>query len=199
MDETFIGGKLKNMHKGKKPKGTGFGGIAGGAMAKTIVVGMLERKGHVRAEIVAERTQPTLHALVNKHIQYGATLMTDEWGGYKGTNLTHEIINHAVEYVNGQVHIQGIENFWALLKHSLGGIYISVEPFHLDRYVYEQAFRVEWKEEDLTADFDVKIVNSLVEVKCNANRFDKDARTTKRHQEFPHVNHNRIEGSKTRG
>ena len=89
-------------------------------MAKTIVVGMLERKGHVRAEMVAERTQPTLHALVNKHIQYGATLMTDEWGGYKGTNLTHEIINHAVEYVNGQVHIQGIENFWALLKHSLG-------------------------------------------------------------------------------
>jgi transposase-like protein len=141
MDETFIGGKLKNMHKSKKPKGTGFSGIAGGAMAKTIVVGMLERKGHVRAEVVAERTQPTLHALVNKHIQYGATLMTDELGGYKGTSLTHGIINHAVEYVNGQIHTQGIENFWALLKRSLGGTYISVEPFHLDRYVDEQAFR----------------------------------------------------------
>jgi transposase-like protein len=141
MDETFIGGKLKNMHKSKKPKGTGFSGIAGGAMAKTIVVGMLERKGRVRAEVVAERTQPTLHALVNKHIQYGATLMTDEWGGYKGTNLAHEIINHAVEYVNGQVHTNGIENFWSLLKRSLGGTYISVEPFHLDRYVDEQAFR----------------------------------------------------------
>jgi transposase-like protein len=141
MDETFIGGKLKNMHKSRKPKGTGFSGIAGGAMAKTIVVGMLERKGRVRAEVVAERTQPTLHALINKHVQYGATLMTDEWGGYKGTNLTHGIINHAVEYVNGQVHTQGIENFWALLKRSLGGTYISVEPFHLDRYVDEQAFR----------------------------------------------------------
>jgi transposase-like protein len=141
MDETFIGGKLKNMHKSKKPKGTGFSGIAGGAMAKTIVVGMLERKGRVRAEVVSERTQPTLHALINMNIQYGATLMTDEWGGYKGTNLQHEIINHAVEYVNGQVHTQGIENFWALPKRSLGGTYISVEPFHLDRYVDEQAFR----------------------------------------------------------
>ena len=141
MDETFVGGKLKNMHKSKKPKGSGFSGIAGGAMAKTIVVGMLERKGRVRAEVVSERTQPTLHALINKNIQYGATLMTDEWGGYKGTNLTHGIINHAVEYVNGQVHTQGIENFWALLKRSLGGTYISVEPFHLDRYVDEQAFR----------------------------------------------------------
>jgi transposase-like protein len=141
MDETFVGGKLKNMHKSKKPKGTGFSGIAGGAMAKTIVVGMLERKGRVKAEVVAERSQATLHALVNKHIQYGATLMTDEWGGYKGTDLTHEIINHAVEYVNGQVHTQGIENFWSLLKRSLGGTYVSVEPFHLDRYVDEQAFR----------------------------------------------------------
>ena len=141
MDETFIGGKLKNMHKSRKPKGTGFSGIASGAMAKTIVVGMLERKGRVQAEVVVERTQPTLHALANKHIQYGATLMTDEWGGYKGTGLTHGIINHAVEYVNGQVHTQGIENFWALLKRSLGGTYISVEPFHLDRYVDEQAFR----------------------------------------------------------
>jgi transposase-like protein len=141
MDETFIGGKLKNMHKAKKPKGLGFSGIAVAGTAKTIVVGMLERKGHVRAEVVAERTQPKLHALVNKHIQYGATLMTDEWGGYKGTSLTHGIINHAVEYVNGQVHTQGIENFWALLKRSLGGTYISVEPFHLDRYVDEQAFR----------------------------------------------------------
>jgi len=102
---------------------------------------MLERKGRVRAEVVAERAQPVLHALINKHIQYGTTLMTDEWGGYKGTNLTHGIINHAVEYVNGQVHTQGIENFWALLKRSLGGTYISVEPFHLDHYIDEQAFR----------------------------------------------------------
>jgi transposase-like protein len=141
MDETFIGGKLKNMHKAKKPKGTGFSGIAGGAMAKTIVVGMMERKGRVKAEVVMERSHPTLRAVANKHITPGAWVVTDEWGGYKGINFEHVIINHAVEYVNGQVHTQGIENFWSLLKRSLGGTYISVEPFHLDRYVDEQAFR----------------------------------------------------------
>ena len=138
---------MKNMHKSKKPRGTGFSGIAGGAMAKTIVVGMLERKGRVRAEVVAERSQATLHALVNKHIQYGATLLTDEWGGYKGTDLTHEIINHAVEYVNGQVHTQGNENFWSLLKRGLSGTYINVGPSHLSRYVDEQAFRYNNREE----------------------------------------------------
>jgi transposase-like protein len=141
MDETFVGGKLKNMHKSKKPKGTGFSGIAGGAMAKAIVVGMLERGGRVKTEVVMERTHHVLRSLVNKHIHPGATLMTDEWGGYKGVDLTHQIINHAAEYVNGQVHTQGIENFWSLFKRALNGTYISVEPFHLDRYADEQAFR----------------------------------------------------------
>jgi transposase-like protein len=141
MDETFVGGKLKNMHKAKKPKGPGVSGKAVSGTAKTIVVGMLERGGRVKAEVVMERTHAALRSVVNRNIHPGATLMTDEWGGYKGTNLQHEIINHAVEYVNGQIHTQGIENFWSLLKRSLGGTYISVEPFHLDRYVDEQAFR----------------------------------------------------------
>jgi len=138
MDETFIGGKVKNMHKTKKPAAaTKKRGITG----KTIVVGMLERKGRLKTEVVMERTQATLHSLVAKHIEPGSQLVTDEWGGYKGTGLRHEIINHAEEYVRGQVHTQGIENFWSLLKRSLGGTYISVEPFHLSRYVDEQAFR----------------------------------------------------------
>ena len=141
MDETLVGGKLKNMHKSKKPKGTGHSGKAVGAMAKTIVVGMLERKGRVRAEVIMERSHLPLRAVANKHIAPGASLVTDEWGGYKGINFEHAIINHAVEYVNGQVHTNGIENFWALLKRGLHGTYISVEPFHLDRYVDEQAFR----------------------------------------------------------
>jgi transposase-like protein len=141
MDETFVGGKLKNMHKAKKPKGTGYSGRPVGAMAKTIVVGMLERKGRVKAEVVIDRAHPTLRALAVRNIHPAATLVTDEWGGYKGTDFAHEIINHAVEYVNGQVHTQGIDNFWSLLKRSLGGTYVAVEPFHLDRYVDEQAFR----------------------------------------------------------
>jgi transposase-like protein len=141
MDETFIGGKLKNMHKNKKPKGPGFSGKAVAGTAKTIVVGMLERKGRVRAEVVMERSHLTLKAVANKHVHPGASLVTDEWSGYRGIDYEHAVINHAVEYVNGQIHTQGIENFWALLKRSLGGTYISVEPFHLDRYVDEQAFR----------------------------------------------------------
>jgi transposase-like protein len=145
MDETFIGGKLKNMHRSRRPKGPGHSGVAVGGTAKTIVVGMLERNGRVRAEVVKERTQQTLHAIVAKNISAGAILMTDEWGGYKGTDFQHEVINHAVEYVRGLVHTNGIENVWSLLKRGLGGTYISVEPFHLFRYIDEQAFRYEYR------------------------------------------------------
>lgn len=143
MDETFVGGKLKNMHKSKKPKGTGYSGKAVGAMAKTIVVGMLERDGRVRAEVVKERTKEVLHQLAKNNVEQGNALVTDEWMGYKGLSedFLHVFINHALEYVNGQIHTQGIENFWSLLKRSLGGTYISVEPFHLFRYIDEQAFR----------------------------------------------------------
>ena len=141
MDETFIGGKVKNMHKSKRPKGTGFSGRPVGAMAKTIVVGMLERKGRVKTEVVMERSAAALHALVYKHIDPSATLVTDELGGYKGTDLAHEIINHADAYVRGQVHTNGIENFWSLLKRGLNGTYVNVEPFHLSRYLDEQVFR----------------------------------------------------------
>jgi transposase-like protein len=142
MDETFVGGKIKNMHKAKKPKPlSNRTPRLSGVIGKTIVVGMLERNGRVKAEVVIDRTQAVLHALVAKHIAAGSTLMTDEWGGYKGTDFEHEIINHANEYVNGLIHTNGIENFWSLLKRGLNGTYVSVEPFHLFRYIDEQAFR----------------------------------------------------------
>lgn len=141
MDETFVGGKVKNMHKSKRPKGTGRTGVPVGSMAKTIVVGMLERKGHVRAAVVKERSQAALHELANKHLEPGSTLISDEWGGYKGTDFRHEIINHADSYVRGLVHTNGIENFWSLLKRGINGTYVSIEPFHLFRYIDEQAFR----------------------------------------------------------
>jgi transposase-like protein len=142
MDETFIGGKVKNMHKSKKPKPlanrtTRLSGVIG----KTIVVGMLERNGRVRAEVVMDRTQAVLHDLIHKHVATGTTLITDEHVGYKGTDFEHEVINHANEYVNGLIHTNGIENFWSLLKRGLNGTYVSVEPFHLFRYIDEQAFR----------------------------------------------------------
>ena len=98
MDETFVGGKLKNMHKSKRPKGTGRSGKGINTTAKTIVVGMLEREGRVRAQVVIDRTRSILHELANKNVAGGATLITDEWHPYKGTNFQHEIINHAEEY-----------------------------------------------------------------------------------------------------
>jgi len=141
MDETFIGGKVKNMHKSKRPKGPGVSGKPVGSTAKTIVVGMVERGGRVKAQVVKERTCEVLSQIAHDNIEAGSTLITDEWGGYNTANFERAIINHAECYVRGLVHTNGIENFWSLLKRGIGGTYISVEPFHLFRYIDEQAFR----------------------------------------------------------
>jgi transposase-like protein len=141
MDETFVGGKIKNMHKSKRPKGTGHSGKPVGSQAKTIVVGMMERGGRVKAQIVSERSKGTLSQLANENITSDSLLMTDEWSGYNDVKMVREVINHAEAYVRGHVHTNGIENFWSCLKRSLGGTYISVEPFHLDAYIKEQVFR----------------------------------------------------------
>jgi transposase-like protein len=139
MDETFIGGKVKNMHQSRPLKSVAakHRGIVG----KTIVVGMLERNGRVKAQVVENRTKSVIHALVNEHLAPGTTLVSDEHGGYVGTSFEHEVINHAIEYVNGQIHTNGIENFWSLLKRGVNGTYVAIEPFHLDRYLDEQMFR----------------------------------------------------------
>jgi len=141
MDETFVGGKIKNMHKSKKPVGPGVSGKPTGSTAKTIVVGMLERGGRVKAKVVQDRSNDSLNQLAETHVAEGSTLITDEWSGYRETAYEHEVINHALEYVRGHIHTNGIENFWSCLKRGLNGTYISVEPFHLDAYVAEQVFR----------------------------------------------------------
>ena len=136
MDETFVGGKAKNMHKKNRVRK-----ISQANKGKTLVVGMLERKGRVKAAVVEARTREVLHELAHTSIAPGSTVMTDEHHPYRGMNFTHEVINHVEGYVRGNVHTNGIENFWSMLKRSLGGTYISVEPFHLFRYIDEQAFR----------------------------------------------------------
>jgi transposase-like protein len=141
MDETFVGGKIKNMHKSKKPVRPGVSGKPTGSTAKTIVVGMLERGGRVKAKVVQDRSNDSLNQLAQTHVAEGSTLITDEWSGYRETAYEHEVINHALEYVRGHIHTNGIENFWSCLKRGLNGTYISVEPFHLDAYVAEQVFR----------------------------------------------------------
>jgi transposase-like protein len=138
-DETFIGGKARNMHKEKRArKITGTGG-----KDKTVVMGIMERGGNVRARVVDNRKKKTVQAHVREHVEAGAAIFTDELKSYDGleSDFQHQVINHAVEYVNGNVHTNGMENFWSLLKRGLHGTYISTEPFHLFRYIDEQAFR----------------------------------------------------------
>ena len=104
---------------------------------------MLERGGRVKAQVVDGRKKPHIDPVITANIEAGSHIITDEFPTYKflSTPYQQDVINHVNEYVNGHIHTNGIENFWSLLKRSLGGTYISVEPFHLDAYVSEQVFR----------------------------------------------------------
>lgn len=143
-DETFFGGKARFMHKSvkaRKIKGTGGAG-------KTAVMGLLERgqsgrKSRVQATVIPNTRRATLHHEVRQRVVPGSEVHTDEWVGYRGLEdaYIHEVINHAEEYVRDHVTTNRIENFWALLKRTIKGSYVSVEPFHLRRYLDEQVFR----------------------------------------------------------
>jgi transposase-like protein len=139
-DETFIGGLARNMHKAKKAeKITGTGGAG-----KELVMGLLDREtGKVRVKHVANRKRRTLQEEVRANVEAGSEVFTDELASYTGldTDYVHQFVNHAERYVEGNVHTNGIENFWSLLKRSIKGTYVSAEPFHLFRYLDEQAFR----------------------------------------------------------
>jgi transposase-like protein len=139
VDETFIGGKARNMHKAKRIKMK----VREDNWGKTIVMGMLERGGKVQAKVVRNRKKEALREAIDSVIEKGSILYTDEHVAYKALepDYAHQVINHLEKYVDGRVHTQGIENFWSLLKRGLGGTYVAVEPFHLFRYVDEQAFR----------------------------------------------------------
>ena len=143
IDETYIGGKARNMHRAKRERLSRDGGLQGGH-GKAVVMGMLERDGKVRAEYLGyKREKKTMHKIINENVFPGTWIMTDEFTNYDGLsdNYTHNVVNHLERYVQGNVHTNGIENFWSLLKRGLSGTYVSVEPFHLFRYVDEQAFR----------------------------------------------------------
>jgi transposase-like protein len=143
-DETFIGGKSRNMHAGKRAaRITGRGGND-----KTAVMGILERNSEgknskVRTSVIANRKKKTLHAEIKKHVEAGSALYTDFLLSYDGleSDYAHKVVDHAVEYVNGTAHTNGLENYWSLLKRTISGTYVSVEPFHLFRYLDEQTYR----------------------------------------------------------
>jgi len=140
VDETLIGGKARNMHKDRKVKVQMDGRNTGG---KTTVIGILERgTGKVRAKVASDRKKNTLQPFVKANVETGTQIHSDEYGDqWRMDEYTHTLVNHLQTYVDGNVHTNGIENFWSLLKRSIGGTYVSVEPFHLFRYVDEQAFR----------------------------------------------------------
>jgi transposase-like protein len=139
IDETFIGGKARNMHKDRKRRVQAEGRNTGG---KAVVLGMLERGGRVRASVVPDRTKGSIQPIVRGSVEPGTQIFSDEHGDqWRMDEYTHDMINHLAAYVDGNVHTNGIENFWSLLKRTIGGTYVSVETFHLFRYVDEQAFR----------------------------------------------------------
>ncbi|MBI4557739.1 MAG: IS1595 family transposase [Candidatus Hydrogenedentes bacterium] len=140
VDETFIGGKARFMHKAQREKkikgGTGVSG-------KVVVMGLLERHGKVKTEIVQNVRRRNLDPHVRKHVETGAEIHSDALPSYESLSdeYTHQVIDHAECYVKGNVHTNSMENFWSLLKRGIKGTYVSVEPFHLFRYLDEQAHR----------------------------------------------------------
>jgi transposase-like protein len=154
-DETFIGGKARNMHADKRArKITGTGG-----KDKTMVMGILERGGKVRTSVVSNRKKKALQSEVRKHVEAGSALYTHALKSYEGlSEFEHQVVDHAVKYDDGKIHTNGLENFWSLLKRGLNGTYVSVEPFHLFRYLDEQAFRYNNREEMNDSDrFDLAV------------------------------------------
>lgn len=149
VDETYIGGKARNMHYSKRKrviKGTG-------PMSKVAVMGLLERHGpdgsKVRTRILKTTRRPELHGHIRNAVEPGATVYTDKLRSYNGldAHYVHQVIDHAECYAKGAIHTNGLENFWSLVKRSIGGTYVSVEPFHLFRYLDEHVFRFNSRKE----------------------------------------------------
>jgi len=140
-DETFVGGAARFMHADDKARK--LQGRQGGPIGKAIVFGLLEREtGKVRTHHVRTRRKGDLQAIVRDNVEAGAALYTDALKSYDGLDeYAHKVVDHAETYVDGVVHTNRMENFWSLLKRSIKGTYVSVEPFHLFRYLDEQSFR----------------------------------------------------------
>jgi transposase-like protein len=138
-DETYVGGKTTSVDMNQK---TGKFMPTGPQDNKTIVMGIVERKGKVRAFVIEDTTRNTLHGKIKEHVAEGSDVHTDAWRAYgKLTSYAHFVINHDIEFVNGNIHTNNIENFWSLLKRAVKGTYICPRPWHLGRYVDTQAFR----------------------------------------------------------
>ncbi len=137
VDETYIGGSAKNMHRNKREK------IGTGGKGKAIVMGMIEREGRIVAGCIPDTQGQTLQSQIHRHVEAGSVVFTDAHRSYEGLNshFAHEAIDHAVCYGWRGVHTNNIESFWALFKRGYHGIYHQMSPKHLQRYVDEFTFR----------------------------------------------------------
>jgi transposase-like protein len=139
VDETFIGGKARNMHRDRKRRAH----VRTANKGKVVVLGTLERGKTVRATVIPDRTKASIQPVIRGNVERGAEIFSDEYASAwrMDDEYIHNVVNHLETYVQGNIHTNGMENFWSLLKRGLHGTYVSVEPFHLFRYVDEQAFR----------------------------------------------------------
>lgn len=165
-DETFIGGKISNMHKDKR-KAKGLKGR--GTVGKAIVMGLLERGDNEKTSriittVLTNLERKTLHKEIQEKVKKGAFLFTDSFKSYRGLNkeYIHRFVDHTQQYVRGSVHTNGLENYWSLLKRTIRGTYTKVEPFHLFRYLDEQAFRFNERKKNDGERFQ-KVVSSCVD------------------------------------
>ena len=160
VDESLHGGNPKNWHLSKRASRKRFSEDKPKS-EKAAVVGLLDRDSRqVRAKVVPNVNRETLQDAILENIEGKSTVYTDGWKGYnqlKAMEYVHETVNHLQEYVRGEVHTNGIENFWALLKRGLKGTYVAVEPFHLDRYVTEQVFRYNHRKMTESGRFDLAV------------------------------------------
>jgi len=163
-DETLIGGKARFMHADRKARTLKKGR---GSAGKAIVMGLLERHGNemgdkrvinsldydpqkddkkasrVKTTVIPHTKRKIVQGEIRAHVEPGSEVFTDALASYQGLEpeYFHQFVDHAETYVNGKVHTNGMENFWSLLKRTIKGTYVSVEPFHLFRYLDEQSFR----------------------------------------------------------
>jgi len=163
VDETYIGGKARNMHRDRRWR------MSTGTAGKAAVIGLLERhpeKGRSRVKVshIQNTRRQDLQPIVRQNVEPGTSLYTDAHSGYDGLNdeYFHEFVNHAETYARGKVHTNGLENFWSLLKRGLRGTYVSVEPFHLFRYLDEQSFRYNNRKDMNDADRFIAMMSGIV-------------------------------------
>lgn len=152
-DETFVGGKIKNMHPDRQKKMRGLRDSYIGpvqALNKSTVMGIYDREQRkIRTKVIPQINREVLQNEILNEIEHGSKIYTDEARFYRSIpkEYIHDFVNHAEKYVKGEVHTNSLENYWSLLKRGLNGTYVAVEPFHLFRYLDEQAFRYNNRED----------------------------------------------------